>query len=63
MRLRRRADRVRAAGWLNLGIATLIFVVDPASWDILAAWSIAVMATTYAWAHRIDAKAERVVTR
>jgi hypothetical protein len=65
MRLRRKADHVRAAGWFNL-VATITFVVfygSEAAEIMLAAflWAALVMALAYAFGWVIDKRAERVV--
>lgn len=67
MRFRRRADKVRAAGWINL-LLTLIFagVHLPEGFDALAVgfvWAMVVMAVTYGLAWALDRHAERVVRR
>ena len=67
MRFRRRADKVRAAGWINL-LLTLIFagIHLPEGLDALAAgsvWAAVVMGVTYGLAWVLDRHAERVVRR
>lgn len=63
MRLRRRADKVRAGGWFILGVAVLIALVEHDLWILSAACAAAGMAVTYALAYWLDVKAERVITR
>jgi hypothetical protein len=65
MRLRRKADHVRTAGWLNL-LATITFVVfhsaDAAEIILPASiWAAAVMALSYGVGWMIDRRADRVV--
>lgn len=67
MRFRRRADKVRAAGWINL-LVTLIFagVHLPRGFDALllgAIWAALVMGVTHGFAWVLDRHAERVVRR
>jgi hypothetical protein len=65
MRLRRRADKVRGLGWLNLLVSVIgsITALDSAVLAIAALWAASVMAITYAIAWMIDKRADRVVTR
>jgi hypothetical protein len=65
MRLRRKADHVRAAGWFNL-LATITFVVfhsSEAAEIILPAslWAALVIAVSYGLGWIIDRRADRVV--
>ena len=67
MRLRRRADKVRAVGWVNLLFTAVCYFVQAAEGAALLAlaglWSAGVMALTYGIAWGIDKHAERVVRR
>jgi hypothetical protein len=65
MRLRRKADHVRAAGWVNL-VVTITYVVfhsGDASEIILPAsvWAAFIMALTHGIGWIIDRRADRVV--
>ena len=67
MRLRRRADKIRAVGWVNL-LFTILFSVVYASdgaavLAVAVAWGAAVMAITHGAGWAIDRHAERVVRR
>jgi hypothetical protein len=67
VRFQRRADRVRAAGWINL-LLTLIFagIYLPEGFHALAVgsvWAVVVMGVTYGLAWALDRHAERVVRR
>lgn len=67
MRFQRRADKVRAAGWINLFL-TLIFAGAHLSDGLHAVavgvvWATAVMGLTYGLAWALDRHAERVVRR
>ena len=67
MRLRRRADKVRAVGWINL-FMTIVWSVLHASDGITTfavgfIWAAAVMAATHVAGWMIDKHAERVVRR
>lgn len=67
VRFQRRADRVRAVGWINL-LLTLIFagIHLPDGFDALAVgsvWAVVVMGATYGFAWALDRHAERVVRR
>lgn len=67
MRFRRRADKVRAAGWINL-LVTLIFAGAHLSDGLHAltagaVWASLVMGITYGFAWMLDRHAERVVRR
>ena len=67
MRFQRRADKVRAAGWINLFL-TLIFAGAHLSEGLHAlavgfVWAAGVMALTYGLAWMLDRHAERVVRR
>ena len=63
MRLRRRADYVRATSWINAGATGLIAVALQDAWMAWSAWAAAVRGLCYALAHVIDVRAERVVKR
>lgn len=67
MRLRRKADIVRALGWVNLFASLLWSLVHVseglAVLGVLGAWAVAVMALTHGIAWIIDRRADRVVTR
>lgn len=67
MRFRRRADKVRAAGWINLLVTVVVAGVHlPDGLDALAVgslWAALVMAVTYCLAWVLDRHAERVVRR
>lgn len=67
MRFRRRADKVRAAGWINLLVTLIVAGAHlPEGFDALAAgsgWAALVMAVTYGLAWVLDRHAERVVRR
>ena len=67
MRLRSRADKVRAVGWVNLLFAVIWSMFDSSDGIAILAlagiWSAAVMALTYGIAWVIDKRADRVVTR
>lgn len=67
MRLRRRADIVRALGWGNL-LLCIVWSVAEASeglavFAIAVAWALVVMALTHGAAWAIDKHADRVVRR
>ena len=65
MRLRRRADKVRAVGWINLLVSIILSVVHAsdglAVLAVAVAWAAAVMAATHAAGWMIDKHADRVV--
>ncbi len=67
MRLRGRADKIRALGWVNLLfmiILSLVYASDGAA--VLVAtilWGAALMAVTHGAGWMIDRHAERVVRR
>ena len=67
MKLRRRADKARAVGWINLAITG--FVCAAAASEGLAvfvlggAWAAMVMGIAYGAAHLIDKRADRVIGR
>ena len=65
MRLRRRADKVRAVGWINLLIAIILSVVHASDgFGVVAlamAWAAGVMALTHGAGWMIDKRADRVV--
>ena len=67
MRFRRRADKVRAAGWINLLVTVIVAGVHlPEGFDVLAVasiWAALVMALTHGFAWALDRHAERVVRR
>jgi hypothetical protein len=65
MRLRRRADKVRSVGWLNLAVSVAWSAValDGTVLALGGLWAAAVMALTYGIGWAIDKHAERVVTR
>ena len=67
MRLRRRADKVRAFGWLNLLLAVTWTVMHSSEgFHVLtftALWAAAAMGLTHAIAWVIDKHADRVVRR
>ena len=63
MRLRRRADYVRATSWINAGAAGLIALAFQDAWLVLIAWAGSVMGFCYAVAHAIERRAERVLKR
>ena len=67
MRLRRKADIVRAVGWVNLFVCivwSLVHVSDGlAMLAVTGAWAAAVMALAYGIAYVIDRRADRVVGR
>ena len=67
MRLRRKADIVRALGWLNLIVSVIVsfFHVSEGLGAILlfAVWAVLVMAITHVIGWVIDRRAERVVSR
>ena len=68
MRLRRRADKVRAIGWGNLFL-TIVLSVLHASDDGMAVlafgvlWAAGVMALTHGAGWMLDKQADRVVRR
>ena len=67
MRLRRKADIVRAIGWVNL-IACVLWALlhlseGLALLAVLGVWTVAVMAVTHGVAWIIDRRAEHVVRR
>jgi hypothetical protein len=67
MRLRRRADKLRAIGWINL-LPTLVLSLTHASdgLQVLVAgviWAALVMVLTHGGAWALDKHADRVVTR
>ena len=67
MRLRRKADLVRALGWLNL-VVTVVWSFFHASEGLavlalFALWAAAGLAITHGIAWIIDRRAERVVRR
>jgi hypothetical protein len=65
MRLRRKADHVRAAGWFNL-LATITYVVFHSA-DVAeiilptSVWAALVIAVSYGLGWIIDRRADRVV--
>ena len=67
MRLRRRADIIRAVGWVNLLFTIVVSVVyasdGAAVLAVAVAWAAAVMAVTHGAGWMIDRHAERVVLR
>jgi len=67
MRLRRRADKVRAVGWVNLLFTVIWSIAHASDGELMLAlagvWSVGVMALTYGIAWVIDKHADRVVTR
>ena len=67
MRLRRRADKVRMFGWVNLFLSAAWSVVHATDGffvlAIAAVWAAAVMALSYGIAWAIDKHADRVVKR
>ena len=65
MRLRRRADKVRGLGWLNLLVSVVwsITALDAAILALAGVWAGSVMALTYGIGWVIDKRADRVVTR
>ena len=67
MRLRRRADKIRAVGWVNL-LLTLVIAITHVSEGIqvLVAgfiWATLIMGLTHGAAWALDRRADRVVTR
>ena len=67
MRFQRRADKLRAAGWINL-LLTLIFAgiylgEGFGALAVGAVWAVVVMAVTYGLGWALDRHAERVVKR
>ena len=67
VRLRRRADKVRAIGWLNLLFTVIWSVLHASEGGLVLAlagiWSAGVMALTYGIAWVVDKHAERIVRR
>ena len=67
MRLKGRADRIRAVGWVNLLLSLILAVVQASDGaEVLAlavTWAAAVMGLTHGAAWMIDRHAERVVRR
>ena len=67
MRLRRKADIVRAVGWVNLCVSVLWSLVHVseglAVLALLGVWAFAVMALTHGIGWMIDRRADRVVRR
>jgi hypothetical protein len=67
MRLRRRADKLRAIGWINLLLTVVLSLVHVSDGiQVLTAgviWAALVMALTHGAAWALDKRAERVVTR
>ena len=63
MRLRQRADKVRAVGWVNFALSTTVAVVQHELWALLALWAGGALGTAYGLAHSLERKADRVVTR
>jgi len=67
MRLRRRADKLRALGWINLLLTVVVSLVHVSDGiQVIAAgaiWAALVMASTHVAAWALDKHAERVVTR
>ena len=67
MRLRRRADKVRAVGWVNLFFAVIWSAIHGSDGIAVLAlagvWAAAILALTYGIAWIIDKRADRVVTR
>jgi len=63
MRLRRRADQVRAAGWGVLAISLLACGVDFDDAPVLVAMAAGALALSYSLAHMFDRQADRVIAR
>ena len=67
MRLRRKADIVRAAGWVNLFVSIIWILVHSSdgliTLGLIALWAGALLATTQGIAWMIDRHADRVVRR
>ena len=67
MRLRRRADKVRMVGWVNLFLSIAWSVLHAADgFSVVAVagvWAATIMALTYGIAWFIDRHADRVVRR
>ena len=65
MRLRRRADKLRAVGWINLVITVIVSVLHAseglAVLALACAWAAIVMGVTHGAAWMIDKHADRVV--
>ena len=67
MRLRRRADKIRTLGWINLLLSVAWSVIHAsdgfAMMALAALWSAVVMGVTYGIAWFVDKHADRVVRR
>jgi hypothetical protein len=67
MRLRRRADKLRALGWINLLLTVVVSLVHISDGvQVIAAgviWAALIIASTHGAAWALDKRAERVVTR
>lgn len=65
MNLRRRADKTRFIGWINLAVTCVVCIAlaDGVAFIAGRFWAAAVMVITYGAAHLIDKRAERVVGR
>ena len=67
MRLRRRADQIRAVGWVNLLLTLVIAIVYVSDGvQVLVAgviWAALIMGLTHAAGWALDKRADRVVTR
>lgn len=67
MRLRRRADKVRAVGWVNLLLAVVWSVIHASDGMAVlgfgVAWAAVILALTHAIAWMVDKHADRVVRR
>jgi len=65
MRLRRRADKIRAVGWINLVISIIVSGLHASEglgvFAVAGAWAAAVMGVTHAAGWMIDKHADRVV--
>ena len=64
--LRRKSDKVRLAGWINVALTAVLVYFCPAKVPaviIACFWVIAVFAVTQAIAWRMDKKAKRLVIR
>jgi hypothetical protein len=67
MKLRRRADHLRACGWVNLALTLILCAVGGldglANYMAGAIWAGFVMAVAYGAASLVDRRADRVVGR